>query len=477
MKLRAWQKDFIQAVYQETKQGDRPVRTAILSLGRKNGKTQLAAALALCHLCGPEAEDRGEIYSCANDRFQAAKIFNEMDALIKAHHYLSARCNTVKFRKEIEDLETGSTYNALSREAKTKMGLNPSLVIYDELGQSESDDLYAAMDSALGARKDPLMVVISTQAANDFAPLSRLIDYGLKVQGGEVKDPAFHLTLYTAPPEADPWNKRTWKKANPALDDFLSTDHVRRMASQAQRMPAKENSFRNLVLNQRVAAEARFLTASTWRECGAEVNIPPGARVYGGLDLGATRDLSALVIVWCDPLTGVFHIKPTLWVPGDLKERGDQDGAPYEAWARDGIILKGGDATDPRAIAHAIGEINAQNKIEMLAFDRWRINDLKRELDSLGISVPLQPFGQGFKDMGGAVNLVEELIIERKIRHGMHPGLTWCALNAVVVKDPAGGRKFDKAKSTSRIDALVAMTMALAVSKAKKPVDISTLIA
>jgi phage terminase large subunit-like protein len=150
-----------------------------------------------------------------------------MVALISGHEWLSARCNIIRFRKEIEDVENGSIYQALSREAKTKMGFNPSMVVYDELGQASDRDLFDAMDSALGARKDPLLLVISTQAADDFAPLSQLIDYGVRVKDGAIKDPAFHLTLYAAPDTADPWSKAAWKKANPALDDFLSLDHAR----------------------------------------------------------------------------------------------------------------------------------------------------------------------------------------------------------------------------------------------------------
>jgi phage terminase large subunit-like protein len=113
-----------------------------------------------------------------------------------------------------------------------------------------------------------------------------------------------------------------------------------------------------------------------------------------------------------------------------------------------------------------------------LAFDRWRINDLKRELDAIGCNVQLEPHGQGFKDMSPAVDIVERLVIQRKLRHGAHPVLQWCAANAVVTRDPAGGRKFDKAKSTGRIDALVALAMALSLAllRAEKPIDISALI-
>ena len=477
LRLRPWQRQFIETVYREDQHGIRPIRTAVLSMARKNGKSQLAAALALCHLAGPEAESRGEIYSCANDRFQSARIFNEMVALIRRHPALSARTNVTSFRKEIHDLINGSIFVALTAEAKTKLGLSPSFVIYDELGSADGSALYDAMDSALGARENPLMLIISTQAADDFAPMSQLVDYGLKLKGGEIKDPAFHLTLYSAPEDADPWSKKAWKAANPALDDFRSLSDVRRLAKQAQRMPARENAFRNLILNQRVAAEARFLDAAAWRACSREPVIPQGARVYAGLDLGATRDLTALVIVLQDA-EEVFHVKPYCWLPGDLYERSEQDRAPYAAWAKLGLLTAIGPTTDPRVIAQKIAEINATNKIAALAFDRWRISDLKREMDAIGCSIPIEPHGQGYRDMSPAVDIVERLVIQKKLRHGAHPVLAWCAANAVVTRDPAGGRKLDKAKSSGRIDALVALAMALSLAllKATKPIDIEALI-
>ena len=349
LRLRPWQRKFLKAVYREDRHGIRPVRTAVLSMARKNGKSQLAAALALCHLCGPEAENRGEVYSCANDRFQSGRIFNEMVALISRHAALSARTNVTSFRKEIHDLVNGSIYVALTAEAKTKMGLSPSFVIYDELGCADGRALFDAMDSAMGGRENPLMLVISTQAADDFAPMSQLVDYGLRIEAGDIRDAAFHLTLYSAPEDADPWSKKAWRAANPALGDFRSLSDVERLAKQAQRMPARENAFRNLILNQRVAAEARFMDQAAWRACSGGPNIPAGARVYAGLDLGATRDLSALVLVWQDG-DGVFHVKPYCWIPGDLKERGEQDHAPTTPGQSLAVITPIGPTTDPRQL-------------------------------------------------------------------------------------------------------------------------------
>jgi phage terminase large subunit-like protein len=477
LKLRPWQKAFIEHVYALDEEGTRPVRTAVLSMGRKNGKTQLAAALALCHLCGPEAESRGEIYSCANDRFQAGKIFSEMVALVDKHPYLRERTNIVQFRKDIVDLETGSIYSALTSESRTKMGLNPSFVCYDELGQAADRRLYEAMDSAMGGRANPLLLVISTQASDDFAPMSQLIDYGLKVNAGEIVDPAFHLTLFRAPENADPWALETWKAANPALSDFRSLSDLKRQAVQAQRMPAQESAFRNLILNQRVSAHTKFIERSEWNACDDEPDIPLGVPVYAGLDLGATRDMSALVIVHQD-FNNVFNVKPFFWLPGDVRDRSDKDHAPYDVWVRDGLVTASGATTDPAVIAHKIAEINGQNKIMTLAFDRWRIADLQRELDAIGCSVQLVPHGQGFRDMSPAVDVLERLVVQRRMRHGGNPVLQMCVANATITRDPTGARKLDKSKSSGRIDGLVALAMAfsLALIKSERPIDVESLI-
>src|SRR5262245_15211313 len=271
LRLRPWQKRFIRAVYRTDSADHRLIRTAVLSVARKNGKTQLASALALCHLSGPEAESRGECYSVACTRNQAGRVFNEMTAIITRTPWLDERINIIRFRKELEDDVNGSTFAVLSADVAPVHGLSPSFVCYDELAQVPSRALFDALGTALGARSSPLMVVISTQAATDTAPMSELVDYGLRVNRGEVEDPHFHLTLDTAPPDADPWSRATWKKANPALADFRSLEDVKRLALQAQRMPSAEASFRNLILNQRVDTTEHFISPGVWKACGGGV--------------------------------------------------------------------------------------------------------------------------------------------------------------------------------------------------------------
>jgi phage terminase large subunit-like protein len=481
LKLRPWQLKFIKAVYRCDKQGNRTVRTAVLSVARKNGKTQMAAALCLAHLSGPESELRGETYSVACTKDQAGRIFNEMVAIITRIPWLNERINVVRFRRELEDMVNGSTFRVLSADVAPVHGLSPSFVCYDELAQVPNRELYDALSTALGGRAQPLMLVISTQAASDIAPMSELVDYGLRIERGEIKDAGFHLTLYTAPAEAEPWKLATWRLANPALNDFRSLEDVKRLALLGQRVPSSAMSFRRYVLNQRVDASAPFLNMALWKAnstSACDIRDLRGRPCYAGLDLGASKDMTALTLVFDDGV-GAFDVLPFCWLPGDtLTEREDEDAMPYRLWRDEGYLLTfPGRATDPKAVATKIAELHGIFHIRQLAFDRWRIEDIKRELDAIGCNVELTPFGQGYKDLSPAVDRLERLVEEGKLRHDGHPVLTMAAANAKVEMDAAGNRKLSKRKSTGRIDPLLALTMAIGVAARPGPViDVSALI-
>ncbi|UWR22634.1 terminase large subunit [Sulfitobacter sp. S190] len=466
--LRDWQWNFLEAVYGEDETGRRPVRTAVLSMARKNGKTQLVAGLGLCHLLGPEAESRGEVYAAANDKTQSGKTFAEMVAILDEHPELDARCNVVKFSKRIEVLSgqgKGSIFAALSADASTKQGLSPSFTIYDELGTAPKRDLYEALDTAMGARDNPLLCVISTQAASDHAVMSELIDYGKKINAGEVEDPSFHLTFYGADMDDDPWSEATWLKANPALGDFRSLDDVQRQAAQAKRMPAAEQGFRNLILNQRVDAHVRFLAKAEWDANGGAVDFESlvGRTCYGGLDLSQSRDLTAFVMVFPDGL-GSVDVLPQFFLPENgIREKSELDRVPYDIWAKQGFLrLIPGSVVDPGYVAEAIAEACDTYNVQRIAYDKWRIQDLKRELARMGSNIPLEPFAQSFREMAPAVDKLERMVAEAKLRHAENPLLTYCASNSVVEMDNAGNRKLAKNKSSGRIDGMVALAMALA---------------
>jgi phage terminase large subunit-like protein len=251
------------------------------------------------------------------------------------------------------------------------------------------------------------------------------------------------------------------------LNDFRSLQDVKRLSLQAQRMPSAEASFRNLILNQRVNTTEQFLNSSTWNACGecAAIETLKGRPCFAGLDLAASRDMTALVLVFQDD-DGAYDVLPFCWLPGEtLGEREDEDGMPYGTWARQGKLLTfEGRTTDPKAVAIKVAELHGIYGLQALAFDRWRIEDFKRELSAIGCDVPLVPFGQGYKDMAPAVDVLERLVEEKKLRHCGHPVLTMAVANAKAETDAAGNRKLSKKKSTGRIDPLIALTMALGVA-------------
>jgi phage terminase large subunit-like protein len=199
--------------------------------------------------------------------------------------------------------------------------------------------------------------------------------------------------------------------------------------------------------------------------------------VFGAVDLGATRDMSALTLVWPDQ-HDVYHVQMNYWLPGKLHERVAEDKVPYDVWHKNGFLYNEGTSTDPKLVARRIAELNGRYRITSIAFDAWRITELQRELDAIGCRVLLTPHGQGFKDMNGAIDVLERLILQGRIRHGGHPVLGWNAANAVIIRNADGFRKLNKVKSTGRIDGLVALAMAfsLAVIKNVKPVDVEALI-
>lgn len=469
MKLRPWQRQEIEAVYRADGKGRRIVRTWLFTLPRKNGKTALAAGLALCHLVGPEAEPRGQVYSAAADRNQAALLYAEMRAIIDAVDWMQQRIIVRDFNKHLEDAETGSIYQALSADARTKHGFSASFIVYDELAQAPNRDLYDVLTTSTAARAEPLTVVISTQNADPLHVMSELVDYGRQVIDGTIEDPTFHATIYSAPMDADPWAEETWRACNPALGDFRSLEEMRTSAKQAQRIPARESAFRLLYLNQPVEADDRFIHAADWLACKAEIDRAAliGKRCWAGLDLSSTRDLSALVLYFPDDGGAIL---PFFWCPADeLDKREDVDRVPYRTWARAGLIEPTpGRSINKQAIALRLADVAQQYRLQAVAYDRWSIEELRRIMADEGIRLPLVEFGQGYKDFSPALAATESAILDRRITHDGSPILTWNLANAVVDTDPAGNRKLSKDRARERIDGLVALAMALG-QHAKEP--------
>ena len=469
-RLRPFQRRFISDVYSPMKDGKRTVRRAILSVARKNGKSVEIACLALTHLVGPEAVKNGEIYSAANDREQAALIFKYAAQIVRAEPELASLIKIVDSTKTMVCFANGSVYRAVSAEAGTKFGLNPTVVIYDELAQSKQRDLYDALDTSMAAREEPLFIVISTQSNDPQHILSQLIDDGLRGH-----DPTTICHLYAVPDDAENvfTDEKVWKLANPALGDFRSLSEMKTAAKRAVRMPTFEASFRNLYLNQRVNAESPLIPRQEWLACEGDAKIEPGGEVYLGLDLSGKTDLTALVAVTAGEKD---KVRAWFWKPLDsIVDHEKRDRVPYTVWKTQGFI----ETTPGRAIqydwvANRIGEIIKEYTVLGMAFDRWRIDDLMNAMSKIGLdayidgkdetrvgALRLVNWGQGYASMTQAVEALEISIMDRRLVHDMNPVLTWNISNAISISDAAGNRKLDKSATRFRIDGAVALAMAI----------------
>lgn len=458
-----------------TEGGKRIVRTALITMARKNGKTALATYLEAAGLLGPLAEPRGEVYSAASDRNQAARHFRELEAMFLANPRLAERVNIQRFAKKIEVMNgdgAGSIYEALSSDAKKAHSLSPSFVVCDEVAQWPHRELYDNLVTGTGVREEPLVIVISTMSSDPLHVMSELVRYGQDILAGNITDTSFLPIIYTTPEGVDIWDETNWYLANPALGTFRSLEEMRKFAEQAKRIPSRQSVFKNLYLNMPVDADQHFITSEDWNACAGDIDPESlrGKTCFGGLDLSSTQDLTSLVLYF--PESG--DVLPYFWTPkGRIDQHEHDDKVPYREWVRCGYLeAPEGRAIDKLAIVRRIAEITAMFDLKGVAFDRWRFEDLNKLLDDEGIEVNLVKWGQGFADMSPAIDVLETSILNRTIKHPKHPILTWNVANAVVTMDAAGNRKLDKSKSVERIDGLIALVMAIGLhAKAPKPVE------
>ena len=438
----------------------------MVSLGRKNGKTALAGALALAHLCGPEAVPRGQVVSAAADRGQASLIYAELRAFALAQPHLANRLIFRDFNKTVEDVDTGSMFSALSADARKAHGLSPTFAIADEVAQWRGRELFDAIATGAGAHDEALLLAISTRSPDPNNPLEELLRYGEGVADGTIPDPTFRSFVWTAPLGADPWAEETWRAANPALGDFRSLDDVRAQAMQAQRVPSKESSFRAFTLNQPVAPDDRFVHADDWDACSAEGEAT--GPCYAALDLSSgAADLTAFALFW--PETGALKVRA--FIPdADLEQKMQQDRAPYREWIARGLVVPmPGRAIDRPWLVNWIAQAVDGLDLAAVGHDRWGLKDLQAVMDREGVTLPMREHGQGFKDMAPSINALETAVLKGTLRHGGNPLLRWAVGNAVVDIDPAGNRKLTKARAHGRIDPLMAAVMAVGLAGREPP--------
>jgi phage terminase large subunit-like protein len=463
-KLIPWEVDLIKKAFGTLKNNKRKYKSIYVEIGKKNGKSEVSAALALYMLMA-DGESNAEVYVAACDRQQASIIFETSVNFIEGNRTLSKVTKIIKSTKRIVYPRTGSFYQVLSSDVKSKSGLNVSCVILDEIWTYPNADLAKMLTTGSGdAREEPLFIYLTT-AGNKLSGFGWDMHRKAKdILEGRRVDDSFLPIIYGLEEDEDWEDEKNWYKVNPSLGYTIQIDRVREHYDQAKQDPVEEALFRQLRVNQWLKQDIKWMSMNVWDKCNFEVdlNLLKGREGYGGLDLSSTTDISAFVLIF-PPRTEdeKYEVVPYFWIPEEnMQLRIRRDHVPYDVWEKQGFIkTTEGNVIHYGFIETFIDEFGTIFNIKEIAFDRWGAVQMSQNLDVMGFKVI--PFGQGYKDMSPATKELMKLTLEQKLAHGGNPVLRWMIDNIVVRTDPAGNIKPDKEKSTERIDGAVALIMAL----------------
>lgn len=464
-KLLDWQEQIIRDLFGTVKpNGYRQFNTAYIEIPKKNGKSELAAAVALLLCCG-DGEQRAEIYGCAADRGQATIVFDVAADMVRMCPALNRRCKILTSQKRILFTPTNSFYQVLSAEAYSKHGFNIHGVVFDELHTQPNRKLFDVMTKGSGdARMQPLYFLITTAGTDTHSICFETHQKALDILEGRKIDPTFYPVIYGAGDTEDWTDPKVWLKANPSLGETIGMDKVEAACESAKQNPGEENSFRQLRLNQWVKQAVRWMPMDKWDACDYPVNeeMLEGRVCYGGLDLSSTTDLTSFCLVFPpEDEDEPYYVLPYFWVPEDTLElRVKRDHVPYDLWHRQGYLeTTEGNVVHYGYIEKFIERLGERFNIREIAFDRWGAVQMVQNLENMGFTVV--PMGQGFASMSPPTKELMKLTLEKKLAHGGHPVLRWNMDNIFICTDPAGNIKADKARSTEKIDGAIAMIMAL----------------
>lgn len=454
--LEPWQASYIGRLFGTLRpNGMRQYRTSLLAIPRKNGKSTLCAGIALKLLF--DGEPGAQIFSCGADREQARLVFEMARACVESSPSLRSRLKV--YRNSIVREDTHSFYKALSAEAFTKHGLNAHGVIFDELHAQPNRELVDVMQTSMGARRQPLMVYITTAGYDRKSVCWEIWKYAQAVQAGAVQDETFLPAIYSAD-AADDWKaEETWAQANPNLGVSIKLDFLRSECQRAVEMPTYENTFKQLYLNCWTEQDTRWIQMHHWAQGNKPCPVDlTGRACFAGLDLATTFDTTAFVLLF--PLDdGTFWVEPHFWIPAEnLQKRVRRDKVPYDLWQRRGLLhVTEGNVTDYAAVRQGIIECAKKYTIRQIAVDRWNSTHLTQLLQEDGL--PVVGFGQGYGSMSAPARQLEAWVVGGKLLHGGHEVLTWQAGNVAIQTD-GHNIKPSKQRSHERIDGIVALTMA-----------------
>ncbi|HEM6175057.1 TPA: terminase large subunit [Streptococcus suis] len=463
--LLPWQEQIVRDLFGIVKEdGNRQFLTAYIEIPKKNGKSELAAAIAL-YLLYADNEASAEVYGAACDRNQASIVFDVAKQMVQMSRPLEKRSKIMGATKRIVNYSNAGFYQVLSAETGTKHGLNVSGLVFDEIHAQPNRHLYDVLTKGSGdAREQPLFFIITTAGTDRNSICYELHTKALDILNGRKKDTSFYPVVYGLSDEDD-WNdEANWRRANPSLGHTIGIDRVREAYQQALDNPAEENVFKQLRLNMWTSSSVAWIPEHVYAKGNDPIQYESlkGRSCYAGLDLSSTSDITALVLVFPPRFEEENYIVlPFFWLPEDTLElRCRRDHVLYDVWECQGYIkTTEGNVVHYGFIEKFIEDLSEIYHIKEIAYDRWNATQMVQNLEGMGLT--MVPFGQGYKDMSPPSKELYKLMMEGKIQHGGHPVLKWMGQNVVMRQDPAGNIKPDKEKSVEKIDGIVALIMGL----------------
>ena len=463
--LLPWQEQIIRDVFGIVDaHGNRQFRTAYVEIPKKNGKSELAAAVAL-YLLYADNEPSAEVYGAAADRQQASIVFDVARQMVDMTPALVKRSKIMAAGKRIVNYSNGGYYQVLSAEVGTKHGLNVSGLVFDELHSQPNRQLYDVLTKGSGdAREQPLYFLITTAGTDRESICYEVHMKALDLLKGTKIDPSFYPVVYGLADDQD-WNdEANWYQANPSLGYTIKIDRVRDAYKEALENPAEENVFRQLRLDQWVGSTVAWIPEHVYDKGDIPIDLEKlkGRDCYAGLDLSSTSDITAFVMVFPPEAEGENYIVlPHFWLPREtLQLRVRRDHVPYDVWEKQGLFhITEGNVVDYNFVRKTINELGQEYHICEIGVDRWNATQLITDLDGDGFV--MVPIGMGFKDMSPGMKELYKLLLEGKITHGGNPILRWMAGNVVAEIDAAENIKPSKKKATEKIDGIVALIMGL----------------
>jgi phage terminase large subunit-like protein len=475
--LLGWQAFVIGSLYgwQRANDNRRRFRVAYVETGKGSGKSPLAAGVGL-HGLAADGESRAEVYAAATKRDQAAILFADAVAMYEQSPELLKRLKPSGVGRQTWNLAymaTGSFFRTIAADSG-QSGPRPHIALVDELHEHPTNNVIEMLRAGFKSRRQPLLFAITNSGHDLTSPCGQYHDYAIQVCSGQAQDDAFFGFVCSLDETDDPFeDEQCWFKANPSLQeaDLPGAEYLRQQVVEARGLPSKQALVRRLNFCQWTQAHSPWLSPSVWLPAARDYSLEHmrGRRAWAGLDLSSTTDLTALTLAIEPAEAGEpWRLLSWAWLPEEnLAQREKDDKVPYTQWVRDGHLLTTpGPAVNKLHVLQRLMQIAQVVDLQSVAYDRWRIADLKALAAAVDLELPtLEEFGQGYRDMTGAIEVFEAELLLGNLVHNANPVLTWCAANAVIVEDDAGNRKLSKAKATGRIDCVLAAIMAFGRAK------------